>query len=312
MDFTFELKSRIEHVNKILRDNLPECDKSFCNIEEAMEYSVMAGGKRLRGILLLEAFKLFQSDEYVEEKIAYPFAAAIEFIHTYSLVHDDLPAMDNDMMRRGKPTTHAAYGEAMGILAGDALLNYAAETAVKAFSNLQDIKSDYLLVITKRVARAIAILFEKSGIKGMIGGQVLDINGIDAEESKDEILEKLTLIYELKTSALFQAALMAGGALGGAEEDKLQLLSKLGYHLGVAFQIKDDILDMTSTVEELGKDVGNDEKNNKLTYASTAGLKEAAETAQKHAETAVELAEKLGSDNAFLTELIKFLVNRNN
>ena len=258
--FMEELQQKVEHINDVLEKFLPAEEGQQRIIFEAMNYSVRAGGKRLRPILMEETYHMFGGSSAVIE----PFMAAIEMIHTYSLVHDDLPAMDNDEYRRGKKTTHAVYGEAMGILAGDALLNLAYETAAKAFD---------MEVADTRVARAFAVLAKKAGVYGMVGGQVVDV---ESEKSDDCSItrEKLDFIYRLKTGALIESSMMIGAILAGASSD-VSRVEQIAAKLGLAFQIQDDVLDVTSTLEVLGKPVGSDEKNNKATYVTFEGLDKA-------------------------------------
>jgi farnesyltranstransferase len=226
--------------------------------------------------------------------------AAIEMIHTYSLVHDDLPAMDNDEYRRGKKTTHAVYGEAMGILAGDALLNLAYETAAKAFG---------MEVADARVARAFAVLAKKAGVHGMVGGQVVDV---ESEKSDDCPItrEKLDFIYRLKTGALIESSMMIGAILAGASSDEVSRVEQIAVKLGLAFQIQDDVLDVTSSLEVLGKPVGSDEKNNKATYVTFEGLDKAVSDVERISKEAEKLLDDLGYDDAFLKELFEYLIHR--
>ena len=259
--FMEELQQKVEHINNVLEKFLPAEEGQQRIIFEAMNYSVRAGGKRLRPMLMEETYHMFGGSSAVIE----PFMAAIEMIHTYSLVHDDLPAMDNDEYRRGKKTTHAVYGEAMGILAGDALLNLAYETAAKAFD---------MEVADARVARAFTVLAKKAGVYGMVGGQVVDV---ESEKSDDCPItrEKLDFIYRLKTGALIESSMMIGAILAGASSDEVSRVEQIAAKLGLAFQIQDDVLDVTSTLEVLGKPVGSDEKNNKATYVTFEGLDKA-------------------------------------
>lgn len=245
-------------------------------------------------MLMQETFRLFGG----EGKVVEPFMAALEMIHTYSLVHDDLPAMDNDEYRRGRKTTHVVYGEAMGILAGDALLNYAFETAVKAF----DIAPEKSL----QIGKAFKILAEKAGIYGMIGGQVVDV--ASCGKGLDEAM--LNFIYELKTGALIESAMMIGAVLAGATQEQVRTVEKIASDVGIAFQIQDDILDVTSTQEELGKPIHSDEKNEKSTYVTIKGLDEAAKDVERISEEAVELLQSLNLENPYLTWLIQELVHR--
>lgn len=247
-------------------------------------------------MLMEETYHMFGGSSAVIE----PFMAAIEMIHTYSLVHDDLPAMDNDEYRRGKKTTHAVYGEAMGILAGDALLNLAYETASKAFG---------MEVADARVARAFAVLAKKAGVYGMVGGQVVDV---ESEKSDDCPItrEKLDFIYRLKTGALIESSMMIGAILAGASSDEISRVEQIAAKLGLAFQIQDDVLDVTSTLEVLGKPVGSDEKNNKATYVTFEGLDKAVSDVERISKEAEKLLDDLGYDDAFLKELFEYLIHR--
>lgn len=257
------------------------------NNGEAMNYSMCAGGKRLRPILLLETFRMFGEDEQLAE----PFMAGIEMIHTHSLIHDDLPAIDNDDYRRGRLTTHKVYGEAMGVLSGVSLLNYAYETMLKTFEMTSD---------ADRVIRALKIMSEKTGIHGMLGGQSVDVENDGKEISR----EMLDYIYEHKTSALIEASMMAGAVLGGADEEQTALIEKAASAIGMAFQIQDDILDVTSTSQELGKPVHSDEKNHKVTYVTLFGVEKASEQVLQFSEQAQSILENLSNKNKFLTALL--------
>lgn len=294
--FMEELQQKVEHINNVLEKFLPAEEGQQRIIFEAMNYSVRAGGKRLRPILMEETYHMFGGSSAVIE----PFMAAIEMIHTYSLVHDDLPAMDNDEYRRGKKTTHAVYGEAMGILAGDALLNLAYETAAKAFG---------MEVADTRVAKAFAVLAKKAGVFGMVGGQVVDV---ESEKSDDCPItrEKLDFIYRLKTGALIESSMMIGAILAGASSDKVSRVEQIAAKLGLAFQIQDDVLDVTSTLEVLGKPVGSDEKNNKATYVTFEGLDKAVSDVERISKEAEEQLDDLGYDDAFLKELFEYLIHR--
>lgn len=294
--FMEELQQKLEHINNVLEKFLPAEEGQQRIIFEAMNYSVRAGGKRLRPMLMEETYHMFGGSSAVIE----PFMAAIEMIHTYSLVHDDLPAMDNDEYRRGKKTTHAVYGEAMGILAGDALLNLAYETAAKAFD---------MEVADARVARAITVLAKKAGVYGMVGGQVVDV---ESEKSDDCPItrEKLDFIYRLKTGALIESSMMIGAILAGASSDEVSRVEQIAAKLGLAFQIQDDVLDVTSTLEVLGKPVGSDEKNNKATYVTFEGLDKAVSDVERISKEAEEQLDDLGYDDAFLKELFEYLIHR--
>lgn len=294
--FMEELQQKVEHINNVLEKFLPAEEGQQRIIFEAMNYSVRAGGKRLRPMLMEETYHMFGGSSAVIE----PFMAAIEMIHTYSLVHDDLPAMDNDEYRRGKKTTHVVYGEAMGILAGDALLNMAYETAAKAFD---------MEVADARVARAFTVLAKKAGVYGMVGGQVVDV---ESEKSDDCPItrEKLDFIYRLKTGALIESSMMIGAILAGASSDEVSRVEQIAAKLGLAFQIQDDVLDVTSTLEVLGKPVGSDEKNNKATYVTFEGLDKAVSDVERISKEAEEQLDDLGYDDAFLKELFEYLIHR--
>ena len=261
---------------------------------EAMNYSLMAGGKRLRPMLMQETHRLFGGDS----PALAPFMAAMEMIHTYSLVHDDLPAMDNDDYRRGRLTTWRVYGEDMGILAGDALLNYAFETAFQAFSLAPEEASS--------IGRALQVLGEKAGIRGMIGGQVIDV-GKTGQAVEKEVLDT---IYELKTGALIEASMMVGAILAGASEEEIKTVEKIASCVGLAFQIQDDILDVTSTPEVLGKPVHSDEKNEKTTYVTLMGAGEAARIVEERSNEAIRLLNTLPGENPYLAQLLVQLIHR--
>jgi geranylgeranyl diphosphate synthase type II len=292
MSFKEELQRRTAEIEEIIRAYLPEESDFQRTVMEAMNYSVLAGGKRLRPMLMQETYRMFGGTGKVVE----PFMAAMEMIHTYSLVHDDLPAMDNDEYRRGKKTTHAVYGEAMGILAGDALLNYAFETAAGAFE----------LELSPNVAKAMQILAGKAGIYGMIGGQVVDVES----EGQPLSREKLDFIYRLKTSALIESAMMIGAVLAGADEAQVQKIEQVANDVGLAFQIQDDILDVTSTLEVLGKPIHSDDKNHKTTYVTLEGLDKAKQDVEQISGRALKTLTSMEQKNEFLEELITMLITR--
>lgn len=298
MNFNEQLQQKAADAEDILKKYLPEEEGYQKKVIEAMNYSVLAGGKRLRPVLMKESFLLFGGQGEVIE----PFMAALEMIHNYSLVHDDLPAMDNDEYRRGRKTTWTVYGEGMAVLAGDGLLNYAYETAAKAFDKADDLEE------MKRVARALQILAEKAGIYGMIGGQNGDL---EAEEGKLPLTEELLLfIHEKKTAALIQAALMIGGILAGASDTEIRSLEKAAYDIGIAFQIQDDILDVIGNEKILGKPIGSDEKNHKLTYVSLNGLEKSKEDVKRLSGEAEEILSSFQEKNPFLISLIDSLITR--
>ncbi len=275
---------------------LPEEQGYSTTVISAMNYSVKAGGKRIRPIFMYETFKLFGG----EGEIVEPFMAAIEMIHNYSLVHDDLEAMDNDEFRRGRKTTHVIYGEGMAVLAGDGLLNLAFETALKAF--------DVPGAKKERVIKALKILSGKSGLYGMLGGQACDV---DAEEKKRMIgLEELIFIHENKTGALIQASMMIGAVLAGAKKAELDKISEISLLIGTAFQIEDDVLDVEGDEKLIGKRVGSDEKNNKTTYVTLKGLEQAKEDAREMSEKALKMYDGLNRENDFLRDLIISMIGR--
>lgn len=299
MDFEQELNKKVKEVEAVVHSFLPREEGLAKTVMEAMNYSVNAGGKRLRPMLTAETYRLFGG----RDRIVEPFMAAVEMIHTYSLVHDDLPAMDNDRYRRGRETTWVVYGDAMALLAGDGLLNYAFETALKSFAMAGGDPD--------RKAKALSILAEKAGIYGMIGGQTADI---EAENNSGSVTEEhLLFIHEHKTAALIQAAMMTGAALAGADDARINLVEQAAREIGIAFQIQDDILDITSTLETLGKPIGSDEKNQKTTYVTLKGLEAAGAEQKRLSQHAIALLESLKNDgyrNDFLTELIRSLITR--
>ena len=294
MDFKTEMAERTAQIEQIIKKYLPKEEGYQKTIMEAMNYSVLAGGKRLRPMLMQETYRLFGGRSEVIE----PFMAAIEMIHTYSLVHDDLPAMDNDEYRRGKKTTHAVYGEAMGILAGDALLNYAYETAARAFAMEPG---------NPGVCQAFQILTAKAGIYGMVGGQTVDV---ESEGKPDMTKEKLDFIYRLKTSALIEGAMLVGAVLAGATQGEQKIIEQTAGEVGLAFQIQDDILDVTSTMEGLGKPIGSDEKNHKITYVTYEGIEKAKADVASLSEQAIARMDSLVVKNEYLTELLRYLILR--
>ena len=297
MNFKETLEEKTIRAKEVLIKYLPE-EKGFQKkVLEAMNYSALAGGKRIRPILMEESFLLLGGSGALVE----PFMAALEMIHNYSLVHDDLPAMDNDQYRRGRKTTWNVYGDGMAVLAGDGLLNLAFETASSAFDLAKSTEE------LKWVAAAIQVLGKKAGIYGMIGGQAADIEA----ESGGQVTEELLLfIHENKTAALIQAAMMIGAILAGADKKAVLAMEKAAYNIGIAFQIQDDILDVTSTLEVLGKPVGSDEKNHKLTFVTLHGLEEAREEVRKLSAEALFILRSFEHKNDFLVELVDSLITR--
>lgn len=296
LEFDRELKEKITAAEDVVMSFLPKEEGFSALLQQSMNYSMRAGGKRLRPILMQETFRLFGGTS----EVIRPFMAAIEMIHTHSLIHDDLPAIDNDEYRRGKKTNHAVYGEAMGILSGDALLNYAYETAFLAFDTPED---------PKRIARALKILAGKTGAFGMIGGQSVDV--MNEKNCRMKISrEQLEAIYENKTSALLEASMMIGAVLAGAAGEQVALMEQAAKLTGLAFQIQDDILDATGTTEELGKPVGSDEKNEKTTFVTLSGVEGAKKEAERRTARALEILSRFSGTDDFLLRLVSWLLVR--
>lgn len=293
MTFQAEFEQKISEVNSYLDKYLSQKDIEIKSILDSMRYSVFAGGKRIRPVLMMAAYELFDGNS----KKIMPFACALEMIHTYSLIHDDLPAMDNSDLRRGQKTNHIVYGEALAVLAGDALLNYAFETMLTA----KDIEPSKVLEASLYIAKC-------SGVNGMIGGQVIDI------ESEDKVIDKDTLyaLHTKKTAALIRTALICGAICAGADENDIKKLEEYAINLGLAFQIKDDILDIEGDSKILGKPTGGDKELNKNTYVSLYGLDEAKVLLNKHTESAKKLLASFGERAEFLLGLTDYLLNRNN
>ncbi len=296
--FEETIKEKTMRIEETLEAFLPKEEGYQKTVIEAMNYSVLAGGKRLRPMLMKETYEMFGGSGALID----PFMAAIEMLHNYSLVHDDLPAMDNDEYRRGRKTTHMVYGEGMAVLAGDGLLNYAFETAASVFDRTKSLE-EY-----KRAAAALAVFGKKAGIYGMIGGQCADI---EAEERQEDMTKDLLMfIHEHKTAALIQASMMIGAILAGAEKEQIEAIEKCAYNIGIAFQIQDDILDVTGSQEVLGKPVGSDEKNNKRTYVTICGLEKSAETVAALSNEAIRILSSFPVRNTFLENLIEQLIYR--
>ena len=295
MNFNENFKERTKKAEEVIKQYLPKEEGLQKIICEAMNYSVLGGGKRLRPVMMQATYELFGGKGAVIE----PFMAAIEMVHTYSLVHDDLPAMDNDDLRRGRATTHIKYNEGLAILAGDGLLNYAFETAVKAF--------DYD-VDAKTVAKALKVFAQKAGIYGMIGGQTVDIEAEKGNQIVDE--DTLLFIHKHKTAALIESSMMVGAILAGASEADVKAIEKIAYNIGIAFQIQDDILDVIGSEEVLGKPIGSDAKNEKLTYVSLKGLETAKKDVEKLSNEAILAIQNYEKDEHFLSELAVYLIDR--
>ncbi|MCL2864590.1 MAG: polyprenyl synthetase family protein [Lachnospiraceae bacterium] len=294
MNFEEKRNKKTDEINVILQRYMLFVQGAEKAMVASMQYATMNGGKRIRPMLLLETYLLFGGSGKEME----PFMAALEMIHNYSLVHDDLPAMDNDDYRRGRKTTHKVYGEGMAILTGDALLNHAFESALLAFEIAPD---KY-----KEIAKALQVLAKKAGVHGMIGGQVMDIASVGKQISQ----ETLDCIYALKTSALMEAGMMIGAILAGATDEEVAIVEDVASKIGLAFQIQDDVLDVVSSLEELGKATHSDEKNEKTTYVTIKGLTESKREVETLSQTAIANLRSLGKENLFLEELLLSLVYR--
>lgn len=295
MTFKLELTKKKKKIEKYLETFFLNYKNDFeKKLFESMRYSLLAGGKRIRPILLIEIGELFGSkfDDLID------YACALEMIHTYSLIHDDLPSMDDDDLRRGRPTNHIVYGEDMAILAGDGLLNSAFELMLTKAIKVE--QNGYL--------HAFKAISSASGVNGMIVGQVADILSENIRPNK----ETLNYIHINKTSALLTAALLAGGHIGSVDEATIATLEKLGLNIGLSFQIKDDILDIESTTKELGKPVGSDDKNSKLTYPSLYGMDESYKMIEELEVESLKILKKYNGDTKFLEDLVTYLKNRSN
>ena len=294
MSFNLEIEERRKLVENILKEYMPEANGMQKTVIDAMNYSVFAGGKRIRPILMYETYKMFGG----KSKVIEPFMAAIEMIHSYSLVHDDLPAMDNDEYRRGRKTTHIVYGEAMGILAGDGLLNYAFETAFKAF----DIEPGNV-----NIPKALGVLAKKAGIYGMIGGQTVDVELTGKKIDKAQI----DFIFDLKTCAMIESSMMIGAILAGATTNEQKTIESSAKAVGMAFQIRDDVLDVIGDEKEIGKPILSDEKNDKTTYVTIEGIEKASLEVERLSKEAINGIRSLVVKNEFLINLIEGLIYRN-
>ncbi|MCI8544379.1 MAG: polyprenyl synthetase family protein [Lachnospiraceae bacterium] len=306
--FEKRLQQETAYAERVLREHLPKEEGLQEKIMEAMNYSLLAGGKRLRPILMRETYRMCGGED---GRAIERFMAAIEMIHTYSLVHDDLPAMDNDRYRRGKETTWYVYGETMGILAGDGLLNYAFETAIRAFQETgtegteESVPDSERLARLERASAAFSVLARKAGIYGMIGGQVVDVM---AQEEMSQT--NLLFIHAHKTAALIQAAMMAGAILAGADREQVAAIEKCAYNIGIAFQIQDDILDVIGDSEELGKATGSDAANRKETYVTRKGLEQAKADVEALSREAAGILDGFTGEHEFLKQLILTLIHR--
>ena len=302
--FAQALTERVQIVEKIIERFLPATEGYAATVIEAMTYSVRAGGKRLRPLLIYEVAKLYDTPPALYE----PFMAALEMIHTYSLVHDDLPAMDNDEYRRGRKTTWAVYGDGMAVIAGDGLLNFAYETALRAFDAVDTNSGEIPADAPQRISRALQVLARRAGIYGMVGGQCADIQTELHPETIDE--ETLLYIHRNKTAALISAGFTIGAILGGAPAGDIEKLERIADNIGLAFQIQDDILDVTGSREELGKSIGKDAAEGKVTYVSMHGLELSAAKVSSLTGEAVSLLQSLPVRDSFLQSLLESMVGR--
>ncbi len=293
MNFKDELQARTAEANEVIKEYLPRSRGFSTELADAMSYALTGNGKRIRPVLMKAVFDLFEGEGWIVE----PFMAAIEMIHTHSLVHDDLPAIDNDDYRRGRLTTHKVYGENMGVLAGDALLNYAYETMLQAFGLTED---------HEKVWRTMRVIANKTGLNGMLGGQCVDVR-TDGRPKSDKMLE---YIYQNKTSALIEASMMAGAMLAGGDKSEVALMEKAGRMIGLAFQIRDDILDVIGDEEKLGKPVHSDERNHKITYVTIHGVEASMLEVLRFTREASVLISSLGGDDEFILSLIQYMISR--
>lgn len=291
----------LEHIEKSIESYLPKCETYIHALEQAMSEAVKNGGKRIRPILMYEVYRLFAGNEDIAEVA--PYMAAMEMIHTSSLIHDDLPCMDNDMLRRGKPTTWVTYGEDMAVLAGDGLIVEAFHVVSRHMTGLDD------LTKIKRALYANEILAYHTGVDGMIGGQALDV------EKTGSLLntEELDFIYRKKTGALLKASMSIGAVIGGACDEEIKIIEDMAHCIGMAFQIRDDILDEISTSEELGKPIHSDEKNQKSTYVSLFGLEAAKQRVEEYSHRAKTLLQGIETEKnkEILLDIIDYLIDRN-
>jgi len=290
------LTEKINYAEQVIAQYMPPAQGFASKVIEAMNYSVNAGGKRIRPIMLKMVFDSVNKSGEVSPKLPEPFMAAMEMIHTYSLIHDDLPAMDNDTLRRGLPTCHVKFGEDVAILAGDGLLNYAYETAAKAFM---------LQPGSEKVERAFTVLTRLPGLYGMLGGQSADV----VMTGKKLTQEELEYIYENKTAALIECSMMIGAILAGASEDIIEKVKLAAYDIGMAFQVRDDILDVEGDAAVLGKEVGQDERNEKFTFVTIYGMDAAKKYVEEKSREAIELLTEIGADEE-LIQFTEMLINR--
>jgi geranylgeranyl diphosphate synthase, type II len=300
LDFKNKYDSYTQKIDEVLENFLYLHKLPSSKIIEAIKYSIKAGGKRLRPVLAVSVCDMLGGN--IDDVL--PFACAIEMIHTYSLIHDDLPAMDNDDYRRGKPTNHKVFGEGTAVLAGDALLNLAFEIMIKSCMesfNGYDVKK------AGEKTRAMGIIAEASGIQGMIGGQALDIE----YEGRIPNRELLRIMHACKTGALIKAPILSSAVICGASDEELDQLEVFGKNLGLGFQIKDDILDVEGTFDNLGKSIGSDENKNKATYVSFYGVEKSRLLLKEATDMAIHSLERFKDKSGFLKELTLYMYSRN-
>lgn len=304
MNFEQDLKEKTAYCERVLAEHMPSVeglqgsDACASVVVDSMQYSVMAGGKRLRPLFLAETCAMYGG----RPELAEPFMAALEMIHNYSLVHDDMPAMDNDEYRRGRKTTWVVYGEGMAVLSGDALLNYSYETALKAFDQCRNAEE------TAAVVSAMKLLARNAGIYGMVGGQCADLEAEKRPRQTSE--EVLHYIHKHKTAVMIESGFQIGAILAGAPAADIEKLGRIAENTGIAFQIQDDILDVIGDSEELGKMTGSDEKDGKVTYVTMYGIEKASADVRVLSEEALDLFDSLEEKNDFLRELIVRLITR--
>ncbi|HAQ51672.1 MAG TPA: farnesyl-diphosphate synthase [Lachnospiraceae bacterium] len=299
MDISKEIEKRQVEIESVINNYMPKEEGLQKTIFSGMNYSINAGGKRIRPMLMQETYKLFSGSGRIIE----PFMASLEMIHTYSLVHDDMPCVDNDDMRRGKPTTHVAYGETMALFVGDGLLNLAFETIASGMDYI-DVNNPSEVMAYKKASQYIS---KCAGSFGMLAGQVVDK---ESEDKKNISLDTIMYLYDKKTAELLKAAMVVGAILANASDKEIDIIERVAYNTGIAFQIQDDILDITSSEEELGKPIGSDERNNKSTYVAYKGLEESEKEVKRLTREALSLLSQLNKKNEFLEKLLEYMIHR--
>ncbi len=295
-----KMNELVDEVEKLILPYFPKEEGMQKRIFESMNYSFEAGGKRIRPILMMESFKMLGGDENDVDHFA-PFMAAMEMIHTYSLIHDDLPAVDNDDFRRGKPTNHKVYGETTAIFAGDAMCNYAYEVMI------EDIIKEPDSIWKNKKLEAMNVLARKAGANGMLAGQMVDYL---CELKTDVSIEEILFVHEKKTAALIQAPLVMGAIFAGANREKIARMEQVGYLIGISFQIQDDILDCIGNEDKMGKKTGSDAKNEKATYVTIKGLKQAQEDQIRMSREAEGLLSSMADSESYLRDIVEYLIHR--